>query len=128
MKGNNKVSSVVCFEKLVKLFRTRLTISHAPICMCSTQEFRWFLIIEVTGRGCMVHMSTSFFQQPVKSQNGPAPMSRSDSGSTFSTTSMPIGSSRGPSPLTIGMSDTIPLAVAFTDTIHAFFKGTDATR
>ncbi|KAL8586797.1 hypothetical protein ACOMHN_061310 [Nucella lapillus] len=65
--------------------------------------------------------------QPVKSQNGPVPLSRSDSGSTFSTTSMPIGSSRGPSPLTIGMSDTIPLAVAFTDTVSAFFKGTDAT-
>ena len=69
-----------------------------------------------------------FFHQPIKSQNGPAPIARSDSGSTFSTTSMPLGSSRGPSPLTIGMSDTIPLAVAFTDTIHAFFKGTDATR
>ncbi|XP_076462263.1 F-BAR domain only protein 2-like isoform X2 [Babylonia areolata] len=68
--------------------------------------------------------------QSVKSQNGPVSLSRSDSGSTFSTTStsMPIGSSRGPSPLTIGMSDTIPLAVAFTDTVSAFFKGTDATR
>ncbi|KAK7099723.1 F-BAR domain only protein 2-like isoform X1 [Littorina saxatilis] len=65
---------------------------------------------------------------PQKSQNGPTPISRSDSGSTFSTTSMPIGSSRGPSPLTIGMSDTIPLAVAFTDTINAYFKGTDATK
>jgi hypothetical protein len=26
------------------------------------------------------------------------------------------------------MSDTIPLAVAFTDTIHAYFKGTDANK
>ena len=57
-------------------------------------------------------------------------MSRSDSSSsvTFNTTSMPVGSSRGPSPLTIGMSDTIPLAIAFTETVNAYFKGTDATR
>lgn len=26
------------------------------------------------------------------------------------------------------MSDTIPLAIAFTETINAYFKGTDATR
>ena len=41
---------------------------------------------------------------------------------TFNTTSMPIGSSRGPSPLTIGMSDTIPLAVAFSETCNAYLK------
>ena len=41
---------------------------------------------------------------------------------------MPIGSSRGPSPLTTGMSDTVPLAVAFTETVNAYFKGTDATK
>ncbi|KAI5732372.1 hypothetical protein M8J77_025790 [Diaphorina citri] len=37
-------------------------------------------------------------------------------------------SSRGPSPLTIGMSDTIPLAVAFHEIIHSYFRGTDETR
>ena len=57
-------------------------------------------------------------------------MSRSDSNGsdTFTTTSMPVGSSRGPSPLTIGMSDTVPLAIAFTETINAYFKGHDATK
>ena len=44
---------------------------------------------------------------------------------TFNTTSMPFGSSRGPSPLTIGMSETIPLAVAFSETVNALFKGGD---
>ncbi|XP_062616550.1 F-BAR domain only protein 2-like [Saccostrea cucullata] len=69
--------------------------------------------------------------RPISGRSSPASfMSRSDSSSsvTFNTTSMPIGSSRGPSPLTIGMSDTIPLAIAFTETINAYFKGTDATR
>lgn len=63
-------------------------------------------------------------------RTSPAFMSRSESSSsvTFNTTSMPVGSSRGPSPLTIGMSDTVPLAVAFTETINALFKGTDATK
>ncbi|XP_074640686.1 F-BAR domain only protein 2-like isoform X6 [Tubulanus polymorphus] len=60
-------------------------------------------------------------------------MSRNDSqGSlssiTFNTTSVPIGSSRGPSPLTIGMSDTIPLAVAYTETINAIFKGSNHSK
>ncbi|XP_056018725.1 F-BAR domain only protein 2-like isoform X9 [Ostrea edulis] len=69
--------------------------------------------------------------RPISGRSSPANfMSRSESSGsvTFNTTSMPVGSSRGPSPLTIGMSDTIPLAIAFTETISAFFKGTDATR
>ncbi|KAL3869316.1 hypothetical protein ACJMK2_042010 [Sinanodonta woodiana] len=55
-------------------------------------------------------------------------MNRSENTVTFNTTSMPVGSSRGPSPLTIGMSDVVPLAVAFTETINAYFRGTDATQ
>ena len=33
--------------------------------------------------------------------------------------------SRGPSPLTLGLADTIPLAVAFSETTNAYFRGTD---
>jgi F-BAR domain only protein len=53
----------------------------------------------------------------------PATMARADSvGSLeFRTAGVGLGS-RGPSPLTIGMSDTIPLAIAFHEIIHAFFK------
>ena len=36
--------------------------------------------------------------------------------------------SRGPSPLTIGMSDMIPVAVAFSETVNALFKGADYTK
>lgn len=39
-----------------------------------------------------------------------------------------MGTSRGPSPLTIGLSDTIPLAVAFQELCHAYFRGTDESR
>lgn len=72
-------------------------------------------------------------QVPARTPGGrtsPAFMSRSESSGsvTFNTTSMPVGASRGPSPLTIGMSDTVPLAIAFTETINALFKGTDATK
>ncbi|CAG9114966.1 unnamed protein product [Plutella xylostella] len=38
------------------------------------------------------------------------------------------GGSRGPSPLTIGMADTIPLAVAFHEIIHSYFRGTDENK
>lgn len=60
----------------------------------------------------------------------PAQISRADSvGSLeFRTQSVGIGSSRGPSPLTIGMSDTIPVAVAFHESVHAYFRGSDETR
>ncbi|XP_070491460.1 F-BAR domain only protein 2 isoform X7 [Chironomus tepperi] len=56
-------------------------------------------------------------------------MARADSvGSLeFRTVSANLGS-RGPSPLTIGMSDTIPLAIAFHEIIHAYFKGSDESR
>ncbi|XP_056605830.1 SH3-containing GRB2-like protein 3-interacting protein 1 isoform X9 [Triplophysa dalaica] len=35
------------------------------------------------------------------------------------------GCSRGPSPLTMGAQDTLPVAAAFTETVSAFFKGAD---
>ncbi|ESO92621.1 hypothetical protein LOTGIDRAFT_233068 [Lottia gigantea] len=62
--------------------------------------------------------------------NSTLPMTRSESSGsvTFNTTSTPVGSSRGPSPLTLGMSDTIPIAIALTETINAFFKGHDAAK
>ncbi|ELU05217.1 hypothetical protein CAPTEDRAFT_227171 [Capitella teleta] len=46
---------------------------------------------------------------------------------TFSA-SASFGSSRGPSPLTIGMADAIPLAVAFSETVNAYFKGMDQSK
>ncbi|KAM7286723.1 hypothetical protein ISCGN_030479 [Ixodes scapularis] len=63
----------------------------------------------------------------------PLPMSRTESvgslsSSDFKTTPVPFGCSRGPSPLTIGVSDSIPLAVAFQEVVHARFKGADEAR
>ncbi|KAK7871367.1 hypothetical protein R5R35_006074 [Gryllus longicercus] len=60
----------------------------------------------------------------------PAPMARTDSvGSLeFRAAGVPVGSSRGPSPLTIGIADTIPLAVAFHEIVHSYFRGTDETK
>lgn len=36
-----------------------------------------------------------------------------------------FGTSRGPSPLTLGLSDIVPLAVAFQEVCHACFRGAD---
>lgn len=60
----------------------------------------------------------------VRGRISPSTISRADSvGSLeFRTASIGIGSSRGPSPLTIGKSDTIPLAVAFHEIVHAYFR------
>ncbi|CAG11601.1 unnamed protein product, partial [Tetraodon nigroviridis] len=38
------------------------------------------------------------------------------------------GCSRGPSPLTMGAQDTLPVAAAFTETVNAFFKGADPSK
>lgn len=57
-------------------------------------------------------------------------MSRADSVASleFRAAGVAVGSSRGPSPLTIGITDTIPLAVAFHEIVHSYFRGTDETR
>lgn len=56
-------------------------------------------------------------------------LSRAESVSSleFRTSSM-VGTSRGPSPLTIGLSDTIPIAVAFQELCHAYFRGSDESK
>lgn len=38
------------------------------------------------------------------------------------------GLSRGPSPVVLGSQDTLPVATAFTEYVHAYFKGHDADR
>lgn len=60
----------------------------------------------------------------IRGRISPTTLSRADSVASleFRTASIGIGSSRGPSPLTIGMSDTIPLAVAFHEIVHAYFR------
>ncbi|KAJ8950393.1 hypothetical protein NQ314_007933, partial [Rhamnusium bicolor] len=56
-------------------------------------------------------------------------ITRADSISSleFRTACVQMGVSRGPSPLTIGMADTIPLAVAFHEIVHSYFRGADET-
>lgn len=71
-------------------------------------------------------------QGPARGHQSPStvsvlPRAESVSSLEFRTSGM-MGTSRGPSPLTIGLSDTIPLAVAFQELCHAYFRGTDETR
>lgn len=76
--------------------------------------------------------SSSVVRNVTAGRMSPAPNSiaRADSvGSLeFRAAGVPLGSSRGPSPLTIGMADTIPLAVAFHEIVHSYFRGTDETK
>ncbi|XP_063862787.1 F-BAR domain only protein 2-like isoform X2 [Scylla paramamosain] len=67
---------------------------------------------------------------PARGRQSPStvlPRAESVSSLEFRTSGM-MGTSRGPSPLTIGLSDTIPLAVAFQELCHAYFRGTDESR
>ncbi|XP_037390801.1 SH3-containing GRB2-like protein 3-interacting protein 1 isoform X16 [Pygocentrus nattereri] len=54
--------------------------------------------------------------------SSPGPVSGTGSGGSGS------GCSRGPSPLTMGAQDTLPVAAAFTETVNAYFKGTDPSK
>ncbi|KAL4125956.1 hypothetical protein QTP88_010192 [Uroleucon formosanum] len=64
-----------------------------------------------------------------RNQLSPISIGRTDSVSSldFRSTGV-LGPSRGPSPLTIGLCDSIPLAVAFHEIIHAYFKGSNESR
>ncbi|XP_056605828.1 SH3-containing GRB2-like protein 3-interacting protein 1 isoform X7 [Triplophysa dalaica] len=86
------------------------------------------------------------FSPPVHSSSPPplAPLARAESTSSISSTnslsaattptvgkelSVSVsGCSRGPSPLTMGAQDTLPVAAAFTETVSAFFKGADPNK
>ncbi|XP_045570867.1 SH3-containing GRB2-like protein 3-interacting protein 1 [Salmo salar] len=82
------------------------------------------------------------FSPPVSGSPPPfAPLARAESSSSItllSAASTPTlgreltvsttGCSRGPSPLTMGAQDTLPVAAAFTETINAYFKGADPSK
>ncbi|XP_051563144.1 SH3-containing GRB2-like protein 3-interacting protein 1 isoform X16 [Myxocyprinus asiaticus] len=83
------------------------------------------------------------FSPPMHSSSPPplAPLARAESTSSISSTNSlsaattptvgkelavsVSGCSRGPSPLTMGAQDTLPVAAAFTETVSAYFKGAD---
>ncbi|XP_033213673.1 F-BAR domain only protein 2 isoform X2 [Belonocnema kinseyi] len=68
--------------------------------------------------------------QSNRGRMSPATITRADSVASleFRATGVGVGTSRGPSPLTIGLADTIPLAVAFHELVHSYFRGSDETR
>ncbi|XP_041417294.1 SH3-containing GRB2-like protein 3-interacting protein 1 isoform X8 [Xenopus laevis] len=77
------------------------------------------------------------FSPPIHSSSPPptAPLARAESTSSISSatslsaaTTPTVGSSRGPSPLTMGAQDTLPVAAAFTETVNAYFKGADSNK
>ncbi|XP_027883474.1 SH3-containing GRB2-like protein 3-interacting protein 1 isoform X4 [Xiphophorus couchianus] len=86
------------------------------------------------------------FSPPIHSASPPpiAPLARAESTSSISSTNSlsaattptvskelcvsVSGCSRGPSPLTMGAQDTLPVAAAFTETVNSFFKGADPSK
>ncbi|XP_068941073.1 F-BAR domain only protein 2 isoform X4 [Petaurus breviceps papuanus] len=78
------------------------------------------------------------FSPPVTSNTSPppaAPLARAESTSSISSSASlsaantpTIGVSRGPSPVSLGNQDTLPVAVALTESVNAYFKGADPTK
>ncbi|XP_011298278.1 FCH domain only protein 2 isoform X2 [Fopius arisanus] len=83
-----------------------------------------------TGSIAIPRPSSRRSEGPTRGRASPATISRADSVASleFRTAGVGVGSSRGPSPLTIGLADTIPLAVAFHEIVHSYFRGTDENR
>ncbi|XP_072430195.1 SH3-containing GRB2-like protein 3-interacting protein 1 isoform X12 [Chiloscyllium punctatum] len=88
------------------------------------------------GKPSVTDMSRSF-SPPIHSSSPPpvAPLARAESTSSISSTNSlsaattpTVGASRGPSPLTMGAQDTLPVAAAFTETVNAYFKGADPSK
>uniref|UniRef100_A0A8C0UFE6 SH3-containing GRB2-like protein 3-interacting protein 1 n=1 Tax=Cyanistes caeruleus TaxID=156563 RepID=A0A8C0UFE6_CYACU len=84
-----------------------------------------------------VSLQSRPFSPPIHSSSPPpiAPLARAESTSSISSTNSlsaattpTVGSSRGPSPLTMGAQDTLPVAAAFTETVNAYFKGADPNK
>ncbi|XP_053909682.1 F-BAR domain only protein 2 isoform X6 [Cuculus canorus] len=78
------------------------------------------------------------FSPPLTSNSSPppaAPLARAESISSISSSASlsaantpTVGVSRGPSPVSLGNQDTLPVAVALTESINAYFKGADPTK
>ncbi|XP_051749941.1 F-BAR domain only protein 2 isoform X8 [Ctenopharyngodon idella] len=78
------------------------------------------------------------FSPPKVSNSSPppaAPLARAESSSSLSSnTSLSanntptVGTSRGPSPVTLASQDALPIAVAFTESVNAYFKGADPSK
>uniref|UniRef100_A0A8C1P5Q3 F-BAR domain only protein 2 n=1 Tax=Cyprinus carpio TaxID=7962 RepID=A0A8C1P5Q3_CYPCA len=78
------------------------------------------------------------FSPPKMSNSSPppaAPLARAESSSSLSSnTSLSasntptVGTSRGPSPVTLASQDALPIAVAFTESVNAYFKGADPSK
>ncbi|XP_069483608.1 F-BAR domain only protein 2 isoform X2 [Ambystoma mexicanum] len=78
------------------------------------------------------------FSPPLTSNSSPPPaahLPRTESSSSISSSTSrsaantpTVGVSRGPSPVTLGNQDTMPVAVALSESVNAYFKGADPTK
>ncbi|EHB03317.1 FCH domain only protein 2 [Heterocephalus glaber] len=78
------------------------------------------------------------FSPPVTSNTSPppvAPLARAESSSSISSSASlsaantpTVGVSRGPSPVSLGNQDTLPVAIALTESVNAYFKGADPSK
>ena len=80
---------------------------------------------ETTNSGTLRRFSSQVSQVSLQD----SPSRKSSAESNFELMKTPsFGLSRGPSPLTLGMSDVVPIAVAFQEVCHAMFNGSEETK
>ncbi|XP_072904423.1 F-BAR domain only protein 2 isoform X2 [Hemitrygon akajei] len=93
--------------------------------------------LSATKLGGINEISRSFSPTSLSTTSPPpvAPLARAESSSSIgssaslSTTTTPtVGTSRGPSPISLGTQDSLPVATAFTESVNAYFKGADPSK
>ncbi|KAI4561210.1 hypothetical protein MJG53_012276 [Ovis ammon polii x Ovis aries] len=91
-----------------------------------------------SGKLCGINEIPRPFSPPVTSNTSlppAAPLARAESSSSISSSASlsaantpTVGVSRGPSPVSLGNQDTLPVAIALTESVNAYFKGADPTK
>ncbi|XP_074667219.1 F-BAR domain only protein 2-like isoform X5 [Strix aluco] len=91
-----------------------------------------------TGKLSGINEIPRLFSPPLTSNSSPppaAPLTHAESVSSISSSASlsaantpTVGVSRDPSPVRLGNQDTLPVAVALTESVNAYFKGADPTR
>ncbi|KAF4024281.1 hypothetical protein G4228_016231 [Cervus hanglu yarkandensis] len=91
-----------------------------------------------SGKLCGINEIPRPFSPPITSNTSPppaAPLARAESSSSISSSASlsaantpTVGVSRGPSPVSLGNQDTLPVAIALTESVNAYFKGADPTK
>lgn len=103
LKNNWLLICDVCHTDLVKLHLVNISALRMHQCMVKPSQSRFRSVEKVRSAAESTELNLCFFF-------------------------LLSGTSRGPSPVTLASQDALPIAVAFTESVNAYFKGADPSK